>query len=111
MNHKRKNYQILVVDDEIEYQKVVSLILEDAGYRANACSNGEEALHFLQENEVDLVITDIRMPVMTGTELIEKMAELQYDADILVVTAYGSIEGASDAIRRRVLFCKELRSR
>lgn len=99
MNHKRKNYQILVVDDEIEYQKVVSLILEDAGYRANACSNGEEALHFLQENEVDLVITDIRMPVMTGTELIEKMAELQYDADILVVTAYGSIEGAIDAIR------------
>ena len=94
-----KNYEILIVDDEIEYQKVVSMILEDAGFMTASCSNGAEALEYLKENEIDLIITDLRMPVMTGTELIQKIKELEYDADILVVTAYGSIEGAVDAIK------------
>ena len=94
-----KNYEILIVDDEIEYQKVVSMILEDAGFMTGSCSNGAEALEYLKENEIDLIITDLRMPVMTGTELIQKIKELEYDADILVVTAYGSIEGAVDAIK------------
>lgn len=99
MNNRKNNYYILIVDDEIEYQNVVSMILEDAGYQTAACSNGREALDFLAENQVDLVITDIRMPVMMGTELIKAMGEKGYDADILVVTAYGSIEGAIDSIR------------
>ncbi|MBR5488170.1 MAG: sigma-54-dependent Fis family transcriptional regulator, partial [Firmicutes bacterium] len=99
MDNSRRNYRILIVDDEIEYQKVVSLILEDAGYSAVACSNGREALEYLKNNDVDLVITDLRMPVMTGTELIENIRQMELDVDILVVTAYGSIEGAVDAIR------------
>lgn len=94
-----KNYKILIVDDEIEYQNVVSLILEDAGFCTSTCSNGVEALEYLKENEIDLVITDLRMPVMSGTELIENIINSEYDVDILVVTAYGSIEGAVDAIR------------
>ena len=99
MDNSRRNYRILIVDDEIEYQNVVSLILEDAGYSAVACSNGREALEYLKNNDVDLVITDLRMPVMTGTELIENIRQMELDVDILVVTAYGSIEGAVDAIR------------
>lgn len=99
MDNNRRNYRILIVDDEIEYQNVVSLILEDAGYSAAACSNGREALEYLKNNDVDLVITDLRMPVMTGTELIENIRQMELDVDILVVTAYGSIEGAVDAIR------------
>ncbi len=99
MDNGRRNYRILIVDDEIEYQNVVSLILEDAGYSAAACSNGREALEYLKNNDVDLVITDLRMPVMTGTELIENIRQMELDVDILVVTAYGSIEGAVDAIR------------
>ena len=94
-----KNYRILIVDDEIEYQNVVSLILEDAGFYTAACSNGAEALAYIKENEVDLVITDLRMPVMSGTELIENIINSEYDIDVLVVTAYGSIESAVDAIR------------
>ena len=53
-----KNYEILIVDDEIEYQKVVSMILEDAGFMTASCSNGAEALEYLKENEIDLIITD-----------------------------------------------------
>lgn len=99
MDSSRRNYRILIVDDEIEYQNVVSLILEDAGYSAATCSNGREALEYLKNNDVDLVITDLRMPVMTGTELIENIRQMELEVDILVVTAYGSIEGAVDAIR------------
>jgi len=99
MERNKQNYNILIVDDEIEYQKVVSMILSDAGYHTDTCSNGREALEFLKKNSVDLVITDLRMPVMTGHELIEQIRQLNYPADILVVTAYGSIEGAVDAIR------------
>ena len=99
MDNSRRHYKILIVDDEIEYQNVVSLILEDAGYSTATCSNGQEALGYLKTNEADLVITDLRMPVMTGTELIENIRRMELDVDILVVTAYGSIEGAVDAIR------------
>lgn len=96
---QNKKYRILVVDDEIEYQKVVSIILEDAGYHTDACSNGVEALAFLKDNVVDLVITDLRMPEMSGNELIQKIMEMDCGVDILVVTAFGSIEGAVDSMK------------
>ena len=96
---KTKNYNILIVDDEEEYQLVVSMILEDAGYSTSTCSNGKEALAILEKKDFDLVLTDLRMPVMNGNELIEKIREKEYDVDILVVTAYGSIESAVEAIK------------
>ncbi len=97
---KDNNYSILIVDDEKEYQRVVSMILKDAGYVTRACGNGREALAVLEKNEVDLVITDLRMPVMSGSELIENIIKRGYDCDILVVTAYGSIESAVEAIKK-----------
>lgn len=95
-----KNYNILIVDDEIEYQNVVSLILSEQGYSTFSCGNGKEALDFLAKKNVDLIITDLRMPVMSGDQLIAKLNEQGYEGDILVVTAYGSIESAVDAIRQ-----------
>lgn len=96
---QNKNYRILIVDDELEYQKVVSIILEDAGYRTDTCSGGAEALDFLKDNVVDLVITDLRMPGMSGNELIRQIVEMDCGTDILVVTAFGSIEGAVDSMK------------
>lgn len=49
MENNRRHYRILIVDDEVEYQKVVSLIMEDAGYQTAACSNGQEALDYLKK--------------------------------------------------------------
>ncbi|MGF6375262.1 two-component system response regulator HydG [Clostridiales Family XIII bacterium PM5-7] len=99
MDKSTKNYNVLIVDDEVEYQNVVSIILEDAGYQTEACSNGEEALAFLEKNAVDLLITDLRMPVMSGLDLIKNVIEAEYDLEILVITAFGSIEGAVEAIK------------
>jgi len=94
-----KGYKILIVDDEIEYQKVTSLILQDAGYITKTCSNGDEALAYISNNVVDLVITDLRMPGMSGLELIKAIKKLSIETDILVVTAFGSIESAVNAVK------------
>jgi DNA-binding NtrC family response regulator len=94
-----KRYKILIVDDEIEYQNVMSIILKDAGYIARTCSSGVEALDYITKNVVDLVITDLRMPGMSGLELIKSIKKISVETDILVVTAFGSIESAVDAIK------------
>lgn len=96
---ERKGYKILIVDDEPEYQKVLSLILSDVGYNISSCSNGLEALTFIDKNVVDLVITDLRMPVMDGVELIKRIKEKNERIDVIVLTAFGSIESAVDSIK------------
>lgn len=98
MNEK-KGYNILVVDDEIEYQKVLTLILSDQGYSVAGASNGIEALEYIDNNVVDLVLTDLRMPSMDGVELIKRIKEKNEAIDVIVITAYGSIESAVDSIK------------
>ncbi|MFR2965151.1 MAG: response regulator [Anaerovoracaceae bacterium] len=95
----KSNYKILIVDDEPEYRKALSIILEDIGYTAVMCSNGLEAMEYLSKSRADLVITDLKMPVMSGIDLIKKIREQGIDTEILVITAYGSIESAVDAIK------------
>lgn len=96
---ERKGFKILVVDDEVEYQKVLSLIFSDLGYNVASCSNGQEAMEYLRGNFVDLVVTDIKMPVMDGLQLIERIKGKNYSLDIIVLTAFGSIESAIDSMK------------
>lgn len=96
---KKKGYKILIVDDEIEYQRVLSFILEDVGYDIATCSNGIEALEHIDNNVVDLVLTDLKMPLMDGVELIKKIKEKYDNQDIIVMTAFGSIESAVDSMK------------
>lgn len=96
---ERRGYKLLIVDDEIEYQKVLSLILSDIGYTISTCSNGIEALDHLEKQAIDLVITDLKMPVMDGVELIKKIKEKHESIDVIVMTAFGSIETAVDSIK------------
>ena len=95
----KKGYKILIVDDEIEYQKVLSIILSDVGYDTASCSNGYEALGHIENNIVDLVVTDLKMPIMDGVELIKKIKEKYDNVDVIVMTAFGSIESAVDSIK------------
>jgi Response regulator containing CheY-like receiver, AAA-type ATPase, and DNA-binding domains len=95
----KKNYRILIVDDEIEYQKVLSLILSEIGYDVSVCSDGFAALKHISRNTTDLVITDLKMPVMDGSELIMKIRENGAGPDVIVMTAYGSIESAVDSMK------------
>lgn len=96
---EKKNYRIMVVDDEPEYQRVFSYILKKNGYQTIACSGAREALDKLSSCEVDLVMTDLKMPDMDGIELVKEVKKRYEDTDIMVITAFGSIESAVEAMK------------
>lgn len=99
MNTDNKDFRILVVDDEVEYQRVFSLILSKKGYQVLTCSGGKRALELLSENEIDLIMTDLKMPEMDGLTLVEKVKASYPNIEIMIITAFGSIESAVKAMK------------
>ena len=96
---EKKNYKILVVDDEIEYQRVFSYILKKNVYTVQTCSSALQALEILAHTEINLVMTDLKMPDMDGVELVKQVKAAYEDIDIMVITAFGSIESAVEAMK------------
>lgn len=70
-NNKNNNYRILVVDDEKEILEIVIDLLSSEGYQCDSARDGVEATQFLEKNEIDLLISDFRMPKMDGSELLK----------------------------------------
>lgn len=92
--------RILVVDDEEDILKILKFILEKEGYIVDTAMNGEEALTLMDKNPYDIVLTDLRMPGMDGIELLEKVKALYPEVDVVIMTAYASIESAVSAIKK-----------
>ena len=90
---------ILIVDDDPSLRQVMSMQLEEMGYRAVAASSGDEALQILGSETVALVITDYRMPGMNGLELLEKIRPEYPLLPVIMITAFGSIGNAVEAIK------------
>ena len=88
----KENLRILVVDDEKDYCEVLKMILENNGYVVETCFNGKEALDILEERSFDVVVSDLNMPVMDGFELLKNIKEREYDTEVLILTAFGTIE-------------------
>jgi DNA-binding NtrC family response regulator len=91
--------QILIVDDELNIRNALVTILEKKGYEARGVGTGEEALDLLETTGVDLVITDLRMPGIGGIEFLRKLRAQWPGTEVVVMTAYGSIEVAVEAMR------------
>ena len=92
-------YKILVVDDEEIIRDSLSYVLEKEGYEVQRAENGKVAYDKMLENNFDLVITDIEMPVMKGTELLEKIKTLSAQTSVIIITAFGSLDTAITALR------------
>lgn len=92
--------KILVVDDEEDILKVLKFILEKEGFFVDTAVNGQEALSQLEKRHYDIVLTDLRMPGMDGIELIERIKTISPDTDVVIMTAYASIDSAVTAIRK-----------
>ena len=92
--------RILVVDDEKKMRHILQLMLERESLRAEQAENGKEALDILQQKRFDLIITDLKMPVMDGMSLLEEAKRIDPDLPIIVITAYGTIENAVEAMRK-----------
>ncbi len=91
--------RILVVDDEEIIRESLSYILKKEGFYVEEAANGKIALDKFRENNFDLVITDLEMPVMKGVELMEQVKTLNVQTAIMVITAFGSLETAISALR------------
>jgi len=90
---------ILILDDEQNYLLVLDAILTDAGYNVTALSDPEMGLAFLEESEVDVIVTDMKMPKLTGSEVLDHVKKNYPYIPVLIMTAFGSIESAVEAMR------------
>ena len=90
---------VLIVDDEKNIRSGLTLAFEDEGYDTLEAENGEVAWNIINKKSVDLVITDLRMPVMSGYELLKRAASTFPTLPIIVLTGHGSIEDAVKAMQ------------
>lgn len=91
--------KILVVDDELIVRNFLAETLRRKKFDVTIAEDGKKAIALCQEHTYDLVITDMKMPHVTGIEVLKKVKELSPRTVVIVVTAFGSIENAVDAMR------------
>ncbi|KPJ98910.1 MAG: Fis family transcriptional regulator [Desulfobacterales bacterium SG8_35] len=90
---------ILVVDDEPNYLVVLSELLKDEGFEVLTAQRGEEAFRIAEEADLDLVITDMRMPGMDGVELLRAIKSYNANLPVIMITAFGEVEKAVIAMK------------
>jgi len=95
----KENFRILVVDDDKAFLLLLTSILKDAGYRVDRASSGEEALKKLRRFSPHLIIADLKMPGISGLELTEKVKEEHPEMEVVMITAYGTVDTAVRAMK------------
>ena len=102
-------FSILIVEDNDNTRKLMSVVLQNAGYTALTATDGAEALEMMDHHHVDLAVVDIMMPHMNGYEFTLTLREGNCDLPILMVTAKVSQEDKKEGlILHQVVFLKEL---
>ena len=91
--------KVLVVDDEEVIRDVCSQILEAEGYSVTTATSGKEALSAVSENSLDIIVTDIMMPDMSGLELLEVIKSTNLDVCTVVITGLGTFDMATQSDR------------
>jgi two-component system, NtrC family, response regulator AtoC len=91
--------QILVVDDEPNLRRVLGAQLSRDGYEVHAVADGNAALRILQEQYIDVVITDLRMPELDGLELMRRALALEPELPVVIITAHGTVDNAVEALK------------
>jgi DNA-binding NtrC family response regulator len=95
--------RILIIDDEMDMLMLLRMIIEDnTEYRVETTNSPSESLKLFREKEIDLVITDLKMPGMDGLELFAELKELKPEVPVIIITAYGSNEVAASALKQGV---------
>jgi len=93
--------QILIVDDEVDMLALLAMIItEKTNHKATTTNNPLEVPALIKEGAFDLLIADLKMPGMDGIELVDEVRKIDKSIPILIITAYGSIESAEEAIHK-----------
>lgn len=99
MSVNEEQAYVLVVDDEGAIRYSITKTLQRVGYHVEAAASGEEALEMMKTQNYDVVLTDIRMPGLTGVELLRRITEQAPDAVVILLTGYASLETAIESLR------------
>lgn len=90
---------VLLADDDENLRRVLEFQLNEAGYKVIPASDGQEALTIFEQSEVDCIVTDLRMPRLSGLELLEKIKAKNGEVPVIVTTAFGEVETAVSAMK------------
>lgn len=93
-----KKGTVLIVDDEQAIRESLSMVLEDEGYTCLTSANGKNALDLFNKKHIDVLITDIHMPVINGLELFKKAKEISPNTRTIIITAYSETDNAIQTI-------------
>jgi two-component system NtrC family response regulator len=91
---------ILIVDDEKNYLTILSALLEDEGFEVLTAPGGFEALEVHKSSDLDLILTDMKMPKMDGIVLLENIKESDPDLPVIMMTAHGTVDKAVEAMQK-----------
>lgn len=94
--------RILLVDDDENLLRLMTIRLQGEGYQVNSAESGKEALRILNTNSFDAVLSDLRMPGLDGLSLFEEIVSLRRDIPVILMTAHGTIQDAVEATQRGV---------
>lgn len=90
---------VLVVDDTKNIRILLSTCLELEGYRVLTASNGKEALELFEKEELDLAFLDIKMPELSGTEVLKRIREQGIETPVIIITAFATVKNAIECTR------------
>ena len=93
---------ILLVDDEKWIRDSSQRLLKESGYEVITAEHGQRALDFLSKNPVDLILLDLKMPVMSGEEFLQALPPQHADVPVIVITGYGSLDIAVTCMKKGV---------
>lgn len=92
--------KILIVEDEKNLREILKFLLNQEGYEVDMASNGYDGYDYLLKNIYDVVICDIKLPGKNGLELLEYKRTMELRADFIMITSYGSVESAVEAMKK-----------
>jgi DNA-binding NtrC family response regulator len=98
------NGRVLIIDDEQNAIKVLSAILSDAGYNVIESQNVEKAIKIISKKDIDVIVTDLKMPGKDGMQLFDYIIENHPDIPVIFLTAYGTVESAVTAMTRGAFY-------
>ena len=94
-----KDYSVLIIDDEDTQRNILKGYLEKKGFRIFSASSGSEGIKSAQDNMIDIILSDYKMPDKTGLEVLDEVKKINPEISFVILTAYGTIENAVKAIR------------
>ena len=94
--------KILVIDDEVGVTEILNEVLTNEGYLVDTFQNPEKAMKRIQSEHYDLIITDLQMPKFSGLDIVKAAHKVSEDSEVIVITAYTSIESAIEAMKHGV---------